>query len=169
MRTVHCRRTLFPGGTAATLDLTYKPIKLVESDGAEPKTRAIVSAVPVNSQVHNPASSRPQPRKYRAALPQDEGQLEMIRSLEMLRHSPTMTMLFDEQGQLIQAPPPSPIRLSSSSMYPSTLHASITRISRAGQRQRPHILRRMGGAARRRRAHVRLSPLPSAPSIAAAP
>ena len=42
---------------------------------------------------------------------QDEGQLEMIRSLEMLRHSPTMTMLFDEQGQLIQAPPPSPIRL----------------------------------------------------------
>jgi hypothetical protein len=25
-----------------------------------------------------------------------------VRSLEMLRHSPTMTMLFDENGELVQ-------------------------------------------------------------------
>ena len=53
MRTVRCRRTLYPGGSAATLDLTFKPINVFESDGSEPKTRAIVFAVPVHAKVQN--------------------------------------------------------------------------------------------------------------------
>ena len=50
LRTVRCRRTLYPGGKATTMDLTFKPVLLRDSDGA-PKVRALVSAIPLVVQV----------------------------------------------------------------------------------------------------------------------
>ena len=37
-----------------------------------------------------------------SVIVQDSGHKEMIRSHEMLRHSPTMSMLFDINGEMLQ-------------------------------------------------------------------
>jgi hypothetical protein len=51
LKTVRCRRTLYPCGKAMAMDLTFKPIHIVEAESMEHKAQIIVLAVPVCVQV----------------------------------------------------------------------------------------------------------------------
>ena len=94
------RRTMYPGGEAVTLDLEFRPIRLICNEQQGAVTVSLVTALPVLVQVYICKMH------FYPDLPtipaQEEGQKEANRSNEMLRHSPTMSMLFDAEGKLIQ-------------------------------------------------------------------
>ncbi len=112
------RRTMYPDGKAVTIDLEFRPINMKLSDNAEPSTMALVMGSPLDVQVpplpHPPPAASPhESRSIRLRFPahqltraQGDGQKEVIRSHEMLRYSPTLSMLYDIDGQLIQASRP---------------------------------------------------------------
>lgn len=75
------RRTMYPNGKARVLDLEFRPILFCVAATGEEIRGMIVTATEVQMR--------------------DEGDMEANRALEMIRHSPTMSMLFDMAGKLI--------------------------------------------------------------------
>jgi hypothetical protein len=72
---------MYPGGKAVTVDCEFLPIRVSRNGKVE--TVVMVRGTPVGAA--------------------DKGQMEVNRSHEMLRHTPTATLLFDTDGMLIQS------------------------------------------------------------------
>ena len=98
-----------------TLDLEYRPIDLKLDRFNQPATLVMITGIPVIVQVKAimtypwkqyetcPVDLKQVRKSAFDCLLQDTGHKEMIRSHEMLRHSPSLSMLFDSNGELIQA------------------------------------------------------------------